>query len=282
MALIGNQKFALSKWWASKGIELVQNNRDIFSKSKLREARKTFIAGTNVIDSIQGWLLAAQLISRIKTGEYELTDFARALNKNDSKLEKSTSWWAIHLSICLSDRSEPYNQFFLNLDNFSKDWIKKEDLEIKIDLVIEDAAKASLVSNLEGVRKMFDNNNPLAEIGLIETRKNKEEGILIRLGSPKITDEIVLHALAMIRFHRHKSEPTVDFSKLLTSGIAHFLCCSPAELREHFKRMKQSGKWFAYFNYDTQANLDSISFGDLCTPDKTLLLLLQEGSDTWL
>lgn len=189
MALIGNQKFALSKWWASKGIELVKNNRDIFSKSRLREARREFIAGTNVVDGIQGWLLVAQLISQIRAGEYELTNFARALLSNDAKLEKSASWWAIHLSICLSDRSEPYNQFFLHLDNFSNDWVKKEDLETKIDLVIEDAAKASLVSNLEGVRKMFENNNPLAEIGLIETRKNREQGISIRLGSPKLTDE---------------------------------------------------------------------------------------------
>lgn len=46
--------------------------------------------------------------------------------------------------------------------------------------------------------------------------------------------------------------------------------------------MKQFTKWFTYFNYDTQANLDSVSFNELCTPDKTVLLLLQEGGDTWL
>lgn len=157
-----------------------------------------------------------------------------------------------------------------------------DELENKIDLAIEDAAKGSLVSNLEGVRKMFENNHPLAEIGLIETRKNRESGISIRLGSPKLTDEIIIHALAMMRFHRYKSTPTVDFSELTKSGLGHFLCCSQVELREHLKRMKQSQKWFAYFNYDMQANLDSVSFNELCTPDTTMLLLLQEGGDTWL
>ena len=282
MALIGNQKFALSRWWASKGIELIKNNRDLFSKAKLRETRREFIAGTNVVDGIQGWLLAAQLINRIKIGEYELTNFARAILSNDPKLEKSATWWTIHLSICFSDRSEPYASLFLSLDTMTKDWMKLDDLKNKIDLAIEDAAKGSLDSNLEGVRNMFKANHPLAEIGLIETRKSREDGISIRLGSPKITDEIVIHALAMLRFHRFKSTPTVDFSELTKNGLAHFLCCSPTELAEHLRRMKQSNKWQNYFDFTQQANLNSVSFAEFCTPDRTLLLLLQEGRDTWL
>ena len=221
-------------------------------------------------------------MTRIKTGEYELTNFARSLLANDSKLDKSASWWAIHLAICFSDRNEPYNQFFSVLDNFSKDWIRLEDLVNKISLAIEDAAKASLVSNLEGVRKMFVDDRPLAEMGLIETRKNREQGISIRLGSPKLTDEIILHALAMVRFNRYKSTPTVDVSELVKSGLAHFLCCSQSDLSGHFKRMKQSGKWFDYFDYTSTANLNSVVFKEFCVPEKTLLLLLQEGGDTWL
>lgn len=282
MALIGNQKFALSKWWASKGIELIKNNRDMFSKVKIRETRRELIAGSGVVDGVQGWMQAAQLISRIKSGEYELTNFSRALSANDPKLDKSASWWAVHLAICFSDRSEPYNQFFCNLDNLSQDWIKLDDLKNRINLAIEDAAKASLDSNLEGVRNMFKNNHPLAEIGLIETRKNREQGISIRLGTPTLTDEIILHALAMMRFSYYKSTPTVDFSELTKNGLGHFLCCSPTELREHLRRMKQSNKWHAYFNFNEQINLDSVSFAELCLPDKTLLLLLQEGQDTWL
>jgi hypothetical protein len=282
MALIGNQTFALSKWWAIKSIELVKNNRDIFSKSKLREIRKALIAGTNVISGIQGWLLAAQLINKIKTGEYELTNFARALSSNDSKLDKSASWWAIHLAICFSNRSEPYKQFFCSLDNLSNDWIKWDDLKNRIDFLIEDAAKGSLDPNLEGVRNMFKNNHPLAEIGLIETHKTREDGIAIRLGSPKLTDEIIIHALAMMRFHRYKSRSTVDFSELKNDGLGHFLCCSPDQLRQHLRRMKQSNKWQDYFDFNEAVNLDSVSFAEHCMPDKTLLLLLQEGQDTWL
>jgi hypothetical protein len=282
MALIGNETFPLSQFWASKSILLIKNNRDIFSKARHREIRKELIAGSSVVKGIRGWLLAAQLINNIKTGEYELTNFARALLNNDPKLEKSASWWTVHLAICFSDRSEPYNQFFCNLDSLSKDWLKWDDLKNRIDLAIEDAAKGSLDSNLQGVKRMFENNHPFAEIGLIETRKNKEEGISIRLGSPKLTDEIIIHALAMVRFHKYKSTPTVDFSELIKGGLGHFLCCTPPELREHLRRMKQSNKWQNYFNFNEQENLNSVSFEALCTPEKTLLLLLQEGRDTWL
>jgi hypothetical protein len=282
MALIDNQKFALSRWWASRTIELVKTNRDIFSKGKLREIRKELIAGTNVIGGIKGWMQAAQLIDRIRTGEYELTNFARSLSRNDPKLDKSASWWAIHLSVCFSNRSEPYNQFFRSLDTLSKDWLKFNELKNRIDIVIEEAAKASLDSNLEGVMNMFKNNQPLAEIGLIETRKTRENGIEIRLGSPKLTDEIIIHALAMVRFNRYISRSSIDFSELSKDGLGHFLCCSPEQLRLHLRRMKQSNRWSAYFDFNEAVNLDSVSFAELCTPDKTLLLLLQEGQDTWL
>jgi hypothetical protein len=46
--------------------------------------------------------------------------------------------------------------------------------------------------------------------------------------------------------------------------------------------MKQYNRWQAYFDFNEAVNLDSVSFAELCTPDKTLLLLLQEGQDTWL
>lgn len=289
MALINNEGEPVSKWWVSKAIDIIKTDREIFSSSNMRRARLELIAGKNRLSTIKSWMIAAQIIKNGKTTkEQELTDFGLTIYSNDPKLEKSATWWAFHLSVCVSEISEPYSSFFLNLDNLSKDWINESQLIDKIQKSVlqengemyKDSTMESLVGS---VRKMFVDDRPLAQIGLIETRKNnREQGILIRLGSPKLTDEILIHALAMMRFHRFRSEATVDFSKLANSGLAHFLCCSPSELREHFKRMKQSGKWFAYFNYDTTANLDSISFGENCSPDKTLRLLLQEGQDTWL
>jgi|GEM_PF-887247 len=282
MALIGTQTFALSKWWASKTIQLVKTDRNIFSKSKMREIRKALIAGDNMIKGTHGWMQAAQLLERVKTGEYELTNFGRVLSDNDPKLEKSASWWAIHLAVCFSERGEPYHQFFIALDVLMKEWIQWKVLMVRIDSSIEDAARGSLTPNLEGVRKMFEKDNSLAELGLIETRKIRDEGLLIRLGSPKITDEIIVHALAMIRFHRYKSRSTIDFSELSKDGLEHFLCCSSEQLRQHLRRMNQSHNWKRYFSFNEAVNIDSIAFEEDCAPGKTLLLLLQQGEDTWL
>ena len=288
MALISNEGEPVSKWWISKAIDVIKVDREIFASSNMRRARQELIAGKNRLATIKGWMLAAQIIKNGRTSrEQELTDLGLAIYKNDAKLEKSATWWAFHLSTCFSTASEPYSSFFLTLDNQSKEWMNSAQLIERIKNTLkqdngEDYKDSTMESLVGSVRRMFDLNRPLAEIGLIDTRKNREDGISLRLGSPKLTDEIIVHALAMVRFHKFKSTPTVDFSELTKSGITHFLCCSPPELREHLHRMKQSNKWQNYFSHTTQANLDSVSFGDACTPDKTLLLLLQEGRDTWL
>jgi len=281
MALIGNETFALSRWQAYKTMALVKANRKVFSTANIRETMKDLIVGSSVVKAIKGWMLAAQLIESVKTGEYELTDFARTIYSNDASLTKSSTWWSIHIAICFSDRSEPYTSFFLNLSNLSKDWIKWNDLKNKIDLVIEDSAMASLDKNLQGVRGMFQEDRPLADLGLIEIRKADDQ-IHIRLGSPKLTDEIIIHALAMMRFHCYKMRSGVDFSEIIAAGLGHFLCCSPEELRKQIWRMEQSNNWKEYFSFTNAVNLESVSFTERCNPRETVLLLLQSGEDTWL
>ena len=288
MALISNEGEPCSRWWISKAIDIIKTDREIFSSNNMRRARLELIAGKNRLTTIKGWMIAAQIIKNGRMNkEHELTDFGLAIHLHDPALEKSSTWWAFHLATCFSTVSEPYASFFLNLDNLSKDWVNWTPLIEKIQNTLKqdngESYKDSTMDSLLGsVRKMFVDDRPLSEIGLIETRENREQGISIRLGSPTLTDEIIIHAIAMIRFNRYRSIATVEFSELTKNGLGHFLCCSPSELREHLRRMKQSNKWQAYFNFNEQVNLDSVSFAELCTPDKTLLLLLQEGKDTWL
>ncbi len=288
MALMSNEGEPVSRWWVAKGIKTIRTDREIFSSSNMRRARNEFIAGANRLGTIKSWLLAAQLIKNGRnTKEHELTDFGFAVLENDPNLEKSSTWWAFHLAICFSFSSEPYLSFFINLDSLSKDWINNKQLSEKILNSLkndkDEAYKESTIESLlGGVRKMFEGDRPLADLGLIETRKNREEGILIRLGSPKLTDEIILHALAMSRFHNFKSRSGIDFSELSKIGLHHYLCCSPEQLRHHLRRMNQSHQWQNYFSFNEAVNLDSIAFADDCDPRKTLLLLLQQGKDTWL
>lgn len=290
MALISNEGEPVSRAWVSKAISKIKTDREIFSSANMRRARLEFIAGTNRLKTIKGWLFAAQLIQNGKNlREQELTDFGLSVLANDAKLEKSSTWWAFHLATCFSNVSEPYASLFLSLDTLSKDWSKSKDIFLKIKGSLkqdngEDYKDSTLESLISSVRRMFQEDRPLADLGLIEIRKNHEEDkqICVRLGSPKLTDEIIAHALAMLRFHVFKSRCTVDFSELIKAGLPNFLCCSPETLRLHLRRMNQTNDWKNCFSFTEAVNLDSVSFGDDCEPRKTVLVLLNSGNDTWL
>jgi len=289
MALISNEGEPVTRWWVSKGLEIVKAEKDIFSKSNMRPARLKFIAGANRLGTIKGWMASALLIDNKKSSrEYELTDFGLALIDNDPKLLKSSSWWSFHLALCFSNNSEPYPAFFLGLESITKDWVLWDQLleNTKNGLVGDSGKgyKASTIDSLtSSVRKMFENDNPLAELGLIEIRKGlQESGLSVRLGSPRLTDEILIHALALCRFTHFKSRESVDFSTLANTGLPNFLCCSKDQLRKHYQRMSQMHEWQTFFSFDHAVDLDSVTFKDACDPNKTILLLLQKGEDTWM
>ncbi len=277
---MNNYKFAITRWWLSTGLEVLQTSPDIFTSKKLREATKYFIAGSTVLKSISSWMSAAQLTEKRKKG---LTDFGLAISKNDPKLTKSATWWSIHLSLCFSDSSDPYSHFFLKLDYMARDWLLWLDLSERIYSSLDEVSEQSLDSSLEGIKKMFQGDSPLAELGLIETRKEQKNSALsVRLGTPELSDEIIIHALALTRHRHFRNRDSVDFTTLSKTGLPHFLCCSSEYLRQQLKSMSQMNKWHDYFSFDHAVDLDSISFKEQCMPAITLLLLLQKGQDTWL
>ncbi len=283
MALIDNQGEPISRWWVMKGIEIVEKQKDIFSSAKMRQARVELIAGKNRLTTIKNWLLAAQIIQS-SGREYVITDIGRAIIANDPYLEKASTWWAFHLSICFSDRNEPYASFFLSLEPIAKDWIPWEEMvqQVRAREELQGYEKSVMESYLGGIRRMFVEDRPLAELGLIESRTVRGEGISVRLGEPTVTNEVVIHALALMRFHGFPSRVSVTFSELVNAGLDRFLCLSPDDLRVQLKNLSHTERWQNEFSYTTVANLDSVDFSDGFMPRKTLLVLLQESQSTWL
>ena len=232
-------------------------------------------------------ILEEHLIQKTKeNGCYELTSFGLSLKKNDYLLENASSWWSIHLAICFPERkegveakNEPYVSLFNCLDSASKSWVSYDDIQKKIINNFENTyAKGSLEPALEGVKKMFRTDQPLAEIGLLEhqTVLNK-----IRLGSPKLTDEIIIHCLAMARKSLFSSRVTIDFDELIKKNVNGFICLSPFELKSDIRRLSASTKYSAYIGYSENVNLNSVHFGDKLQASNTLLELLQSRQDVW-
>lgn len=289
MALMSNEGEPVTRWWVSKGLEVIRTERDIFTKSKMREARLKFMAGANRLTTIKAWMVSAGLIENKRSlREYELTGFGLAIFTNDPKLVKSSTWWAFHLSLCFSEDSEPYPTLFLNLETITKDWsdwtqiIKKTQSSL-IDLSGKQYKDSTIESLLGGVRRMFQGDNPLAELGLVEINSGAHSsGATIRLGTPLLSDEIFIHALTLARFSHFKSRDSISFSELVLTGLPNFLCCSKEMLRQNLQRMSLMSEWQSYFSFDYAADLDSITFKAACEPNRTLLELLQKGQDTWL
>jgi hypothetical protein len=282
MALIDNQGEPISRWWVMKSIELLEKQRNLFSSSQMRQARVELIAGTNRLKTIKNWLLAAQIIQS-SGREYVITDFGKAIIANDPLLEKASTWWAFHLSICFSKRNEPYASFFMSLEPIVKDWILWEKLvnEVRTKTELQAYEKSVIESYLGGIRRMFVEDRPLAELGLIETRKVRGQ-IYVRLGEPLVSDFVIRHALALMRYHHFRNRISVDFSELLNVGLERFLCLSPEILRTKLRTITRMERWQNELSFTENVNLDSITFCENFIPKKTLLVLLQESQDTWL
>ena len=160
MALIDNQGEPISRWWVMKSIEVLEKQKNLFSSAQMRQARVELIAGTNRLKTIKSWLLAAQIIEGCGR-EHVITDFGKAIIANDPHLEKASTWWAFHLSICFSKRNEPYASFFMSLEPIAKDWIPWEKI---IKLVQAKVIKQVQAGRARGVKIIIKGRLGGAEI----------------------------------------------------------------------------------------------------------------------
>lgn len=287
MALINNQTFGLTKWWLSCALNTLPKDRDIFRTAKMRDARIKFIAGSNVLKAIREWLLAAQVIQKSQeSGCYELTNTGRAIAQHDIALEKASTWWILHLSICLPSRhhevnikDEPYSSLFCNLDSISKNWISREELERRVlDVLANEYAQGSVIPSWNGVMNMFAADEPLAEIGLLEIDSTFNR---IRLGRPLVSDETIVYGLAKAKVSIFPTRTTIDFMELIKNNVNAFLCLTPDDFRQRLRNISNSSQWKDYFSFSETANLNSLFFSDNINPESTMIMLLKSGKDSW-
>ncbi len=279
------QTFPITKQRLSTALRLVPQQPDILSSaSKMREARIQFICGTNVRQSIRGWLMAANVI-RNEGRNYLLTAFGESLAKNDLSLSRSGSWWSFHLNLCFSTRSEPYRSFFAELGERAT-WVVGSSLSSRVAQRIEKRtgtrfAEATISNDLEGVVKMFTGSSPLADLGLIETRKETGKQVF-RLGTPLVADETLIYALSLARERHFRSAATLHFSELTGVDLHHFLGMSVNALQRRLREMSRNRKWEAHLKFVEGKDLESIELRSSLSPRLTVLPLVQETDDTWI
>ena len=285
MELIRTQTFPITRQRISAALRLIPQQPDILSSAaRMREARIHFICGTNVRQSIRGWLMAAGVISS-EGRSYKLTEFGERLAKNDISMAHSSSWWCFHLNICFSSRSEPYRSFVAEMGRQTA-WVPANSIAQSVAKCIENKtgqafADATIENDLEGIIKIFTGASPLTDIGLIETRKEAGKQ-LFRLGTPEVTDETLVYALSLARERHFRNAATLHFKELTSVDFHHFIGMSVSRLQRRLREMSRNRKWEEHFKFVEGKDLESIEPRSSLWPRLAVLPLLQETTDTWI
>jgi hypothetical protein len=282
---LDTQTFALSRWWASAGLLAVQSNPALFSSTQVRTARLDLIAGKNQLTAIKNWLLAAQLIKR-EGSNYLLTRSGKCFFDNDSKFQKSSSWWAFHLLCCLGEDPYPYDALFRSLDTEIRGICGITELKKKILLLGTGQSGPTLDTYLEGILNMFQRDGALEGLGILEVSRqtrgdtqNPNDTQVWRIGRSSAPDGAILLSLALARQRFYVTRSSISFGELISVGIHHYLAFSQDDFRQRLKALNREDHGVSY---TTAANLDSLSFDISFTVEKILVTLLQEGADTWM
>lgn len=287
ITLLKNDTAPITRWWVSSALKEIQKDGSIFSFQKLRIARTSLIAGSNRVKAtIKNWMIAANLIIS-KGNSFEITDgHGLIIIRCDPQMEKAASWWSFHINVFFSVKGEPYGSFFNILGNNRQYWLYLSDIpsEIVKNIEKEYAQKyeeSSIGADLDGIYDTFTSNGALADLHLIEIRKDQNRKIQVRLGTPKIPDEAIIYGLILARKRHAPSAVTINFDSLLGYGLHHALCLSAKDLRERLRAIYRDPRWTGWFRFEEGNNMNSIYIDTQLTERNALLRLLQDAPDTW-
>jgi len=278
-SLINNLTFPITRFWFSQSLHILSKDADLFSSSKMREARITLIAGNKMLVGIKDWLNAAQLLMPNTGRQTQLSDTAKYITQVDGHLNKSSSWLSIHLNIFFSNKNDPYFSMFRQLAE-NKIWYTKKDLVNSLDT---NKAADSIDSSLTGIFRTITKDGPLADLKLVDYRNKNIDGSVteIHIGTPKIPDEAIIYGLILARKRHAPSAVTITFDSLLGYGLHHALCLSAKDLRERLRAIYRDPRWTGWFRFEEGNNMNSVYIDTQLTERNALLRLLQEAPDTW-
>jgi len=238
------------------------------------------IAGSNVVKAIQEWLISSGIVESAPKQTHRLTNFGKAIHNYDCRLENSGTWWAIHFALAFSQKADTYSQYFIEFNCQNRTEISIKELEKNIIEKFEtSSATASIEKSFQGVNRLFDKHYPFNELGLIE---KSSDGSVLSLGTPELTNDVIIHALVMVKFQFFASRESVSFTQFCEESSIHkFLCISIQDFRIRLIKLSQSAEFGKLVFFQTSIDIDSLSFDDSLTPQKTMLRLIQTNEETW-
>jgi hypothetical protein len=261
-----NDTFPIKRYWLSAAFSVLGEMPDAFTSSRLREARKRFLAGGNQLTAIRNWLACGEVIDASGRRGVDLTDLGKLMGAQDSCAKSAVTWWLLHLHLCANNEAYPYSTFFTTFD-VDGNWITVDDIVQRLLTVVADDGEARAVDTVAtyfaGIENAYRPGQMLFGLGLLERRSVSIDGSLKRalrrtaIGAPDIM--IVYAAILFHKKHFHR-QATVATPELLKAGLSRALGMKDKDFREALSRIHHDRDFATFLQYRKQVNLDSIQF----------------------
>lgn len=228
----GHDTFHCRQQWLLKGIELI-NNQNIKSFSNLEEAILNLGVGKNMVQSIQYWLRAFDLIDEDKKLTVTANLIFSSKNGFDRYLEDEGTLWLLQYLICKSEYASIYKLIFSDYikerisHEFDENQIKKF-IKSKVEKDISDNTLTSdfkvfiqsYYSSQKTIKSLEDDyNSPLIELNLLSTVNRNDDVITYKLNKdnrPNFPIEIFGYCL-MLQFGNNSAIPFNQIRETLGS-----------------------------------------------------------------
>ena len=182
--LQGHEKFILREGWINKGLMILPNNSDAFTR---KNATDLFGIGNNMVKSLRYWMRAFGLTNDSGT---HLTEMGKVIAKYDPYLEDPFTLWIMHSHIAKNiEGATTWYMYFnrCNADDLDKSEIESILLrEVKKYAIGINFSKNSLCNDVDVLLNMYSQNkeksdpedkniSPFSQLELI--KKNGERYI---------------------------------------------------------------------------------------------------------
>ncbi len=143
----GHETFTIREGWLSKALTLLKSNPDLFfNKVKLANALGV---GVNMGKSIEHWLLATKLVTKIPLQEartlnekYRVTEIGKIIREHDPFMTLEETWWLLHINMV---QNPEYSATW--------DWFFNDFAELKFD-------KSRIIQNILAKEKTQSSRPP--------------------------------------------------------------------------------------------------------------------------
>lgn len=122
--LQGHEKFALREGWLNKGLQLLPDNPDAFTR---KDAPDQFGMGSNMVKSLRYWMRALGLTKEKGSAGVELTEIGELVNEHDPYIEDRFTLWILHSNI--AKNRELATSWYMYFNHCDADDLDKKQVE---------------------------------------------------------------------------------------------------------------------------------------------------------